>query len=122
MLLVACTLNGEIIAQHAIRKARAVIGRDPEADVVLDNPGISRQHAEIHRKDDGRFVLKDLGSSNGTLVDKKRVTEETLRNGAVIQIGKYQLYAHLVHDPGEELTGKAASPPWQRDETVRAGD
>ena len=55
---------------------RAVIGRHPECDIVLDVAAISRQHAVISRRD-GRFYVEDLGSRNGTYVNGRRLSEVT---------------------------------------------
>ena len=63
------------------------IGRLPECDVVVDDPGASRQHARI-RRTDGGFVLVDLGSTNGTLVNDGPIQEHVLENGDRITIGE----------------------------------
>jgi DNA-binding winged helix-turn-helix (wHTH) protein len=68
-----------------------VIGRDPEADVCIDEPSVSRRHATISTDADGA-VLRDLGSRNGTFVDGRRVDAPTpLVNGAVVSIGPVAL-------------------------------
>ena len=67
--------------------AEVTIGRLPECDVVVDDPGASRQHARIGRTDGG-FVLVDLGSTNGTLVNDLPVQEHMLENGDRITIGQ----------------------------------
>jgi ABC-type multidrug transport system ATPase subunit/pSer/pThr/pTyr-binding forkhead associated (FHA) protein len=64
-------------------------GRAPEMDVVINatTSAVSRRHAEV-RRSDGKFMLVDLGSFNGTLLNGKRITEPTpLDNGALIQLG-----------------------------------
>jgi Protein of unknown function (DUF3662)/FHA domain len=63
------------------------IGRLPECDVVVDDAGASRQHAEVRRTDDG-FVLSDLGSTNGTLVNGSPIREHLLEDGDRITIGE----------------------------------
>jgi FhaA, N-terminal domain/FHA domain len=63
------------------------IGRLPECDVVVDDAGASRQHAELRRTDDG-FVLVDLGSTNGTLVNGAPIREHLLEDGDRITIGE----------------------------------
>ena len=63
-----------------------VIGRLGDSDVVLPDPEISRRHAEV-RRENGEFVLQDLGSTNGTLVNDEAVQERTLREGDRIGIG-----------------------------------
>jgi pSer/pThr/pTyr-binding forkhead associated (FHA) protein len=63
------------------------IGRLPDCDVVVDDAGASRQHAELRRTDDG-FVLTDLGSTNGTLVNGSPIREHLLEDGDRITIGE----------------------------------
>jgi pSer/pThr/pTyr-binding forkhead associated (FHA) protein len=70
--------------------AVTAIGRGTDSDIVLDDPATSRKHAHIEFAD-GRYVLKDQGSANGTLVNEQRVTEKPLADGDVIKIGQNTL-------------------------------
>jgi hypothetical protein len=63
------------------------IGRLPASDILLSDPGASRRHAEI-RLADGRYVIVDLGSTNGTMVNEASVAERELRDGDRITIGR----------------------------------
>ncbi len=63
------------------------LGRLPESDVVVADPGASRQHARI-RQAQGEYVLTDLGSTNGTLVNDQTVREHLLDDGDRITIGE----------------------------------
>ncbi len=68
-----------------------VVGRGDEADIVLDDPGISRRHAEIRVTTDGPHLvatLTDLGSTNGTYVDGDLVRSVPLPDGAAITLGR----------------------------------
>lgn len=67
------------------------IGRNPDSDIFLDDITVSRRHAEITRKEGEGFKLNDVGSLNGTYVNKERVEEAELRPGDEIQIGKFKL-------------------------------
>ena len=69
-----------------------IVRRGPNAGskFFLDDITVSRRHAEIHRADDG-FSLKDVGSLNGTYVNRERVEGAELRSGDEIQIGKFKL-------------------------------
>lgn len=69
--------------------AEITIGREGN-DIVLDNPQVSRRHAVIERAN-GHHVLRDVGSTNGTFVNGKRVTQHPLIPGDVIQIGAFKL-------------------------------
>jgi pSer/pThr/pTyr-binding forkhead associated (FHA) protein len=66
------------------------VGRHPDSDIFLDDITVSRRHAEIRRGPDG-FSLHDVGSLNGTYVNRERVEEAGLRSGDEIQIGKFKL-------------------------------
>ena len=67
-----------------------VIGRLPECDVVLNDPNVSRRHAEVVRQGD-EIVLRDLGSTNGVKVNGTRVQSTILYNGDEISIGTSRL-------------------------------
>ena len=67
-----------------------VIGRSGGCDIVVDDPNVSRRHAEIRRLGEG-FSLVDLGSTNGTEVNGQRVGETSLMNGDVIGVGTTRL-------------------------------
>jgi len=69
---------------------RALIGRSPECDVFLDDVTVSRRHAELTRE--GKvFTIRDLGSLNGTFVNKRRIESSTLEDDDEVQIGKYRM-------------------------------
>lgn len=67
-----------------------VAGRHPNAEIFLDDVTVSRKHAEFHR-DDKQFLIRDLGSLNGTYYQGNRVESATLQHGAEIQIGKFKM-------------------------------
>lgn len=75
-------------------------GRMPESDIFLDDVTVSRRHAEILRQE-GRFVVRDAGSLNGTYVNRERVDVAALSSGDEVQIGKFKLIFHG-HKPGGE--------------------
>jgi pSer/pThr/pTyr-binding forkhead associated (FHA) protein len=67
-----------------------VIGRHPESDIFLDDVTVSRKHAEI-RREGTSFGLHDVGSLNGTYVNRERVEDAGLSSGDEVQIGKFKL-------------------------------
>jgi hypothetical protein len=69
---------------------RTLIGRSPECDVFLDDVTVSRKHAELLRAGE-TFTISDLGSLNGTFVNKKRIESAELEDDDEVQIGKYRL-------------------------------
>ncbi|MCY4087335.1 MAG: DUF3662 and FHA domain-containing protein [Actinomycetia bacterium] len=83
----AIEVNG---ARHAITKIPVVIGRGRDCDIVLDDPGASRRHAEL-RRDDGGYVIVDLGSTNGLEVNGKRIETAQLAPGDLLTIGRTKL-------------------------------
>src|SRR5271155_80662 len=74
-------------------------GRHPESDIFLDDITVSRRHAELEHRADGRVVIRDDGSLNGTYVNRERIEEKVLAAGDEVQIGKFKL-VYLVE--GEE--------------------
>lgn len=67
-----------------------VVGRDPSCSLVLDSPMISRRHAELVRSGEA-YVIRDLGSANGTFLDGVRVHEAPLRPGQEVYVGPCRL-------------------------------
>jgi pSer/pThr/pTyr-binding forkhead associated (FHA) protein len=66
------------------------IGRSPDAEVFLDDVTVSRNHALLVRRRDGLYI-DDLGSLNGTYVNRRRIETHKLTDGDELQIGKYKL-------------------------------
>lgn len=71
-------------------KSRVIIGRARDADFRLDDPNVSRQHALVYWED-GRLFIRDLGSTNGTLVNGRQVTSAIVTDGDVISVGGAQI-------------------------------
>ena len=66
-------------------------GRHPQSDIFLDDVTVSRRHVEFRRGPDGLFSVADVGSLNGTYVNRERIDSVTLSHGDEVQIGKYRL-------------------------------
>jgi hypothetical protein len=69
---------------------RMTIGRSPDAEVFLDDVTVSRNHALLVKRRDGLYI-DDLGSLNGTYVNRRRIESHKLVDGDELQIGKYKL-------------------------------
>lgn len=69
---------------------RTAIGRSPDAEVFLDDVTVSRNHALLVRRRDGVYI-DDLGSLNGTYVNRQRIESKRLADGDELQVGKYKL-------------------------------
>jgi pSer/pThr/pTyr-binding forkhead associated (FHA) protein len=65
-------------------------GRHPDSDIFLDDVTVSRRHAEFYRMGT-RFSVRDVGSLNGTYVNRDRIEETELFSGDEVQIGKFRL-------------------------------
>jgi len=65
-------------------------GRHPDSDIFLDDVTVSRKHATFRREGD-HFVVRDVGSLNGTYVNRQRIDEAVLHTGDEVQIGKFRL-------------------------------
>lgn len=69
------------------------VGRDTRSEIFLDDVTVSRKHAEFRRVADG-FEVRDVGSLNGTYVNRERIEGGALRSGDEVQIGKFRLTFH----------------------------
>jgi pSer/pThr/pTyr-binding forkhead associated (FHA) protein len=80
-------------ARFLLDASRTTAGRRPDSDIFLDDVTVSRKHAEFLRRE-GHFVVRDVGSLNGTYVQRDRIEEAVLRPGDEVQIGKYRMVFH----------------------------
>jgi pSer/pThr/pTyr-binding forkhead associated (FHA) protein len=71
-------------------------GRHPESEIFLDDVTVSRRHAEFRRTPEG-YAVADVGSLNGTYVNRDRIDEVALQGGDEVQIGKYRLVFFASH-------------------------
>lgn len=71
-------------------KPAVLLGRHPQSDIFLNDITVSRRHAEV-RSEGGTFSVADLGSLNGTYVNRDRVDQSGLESGDELQVGKFRL-------------------------------
>lgn len=71
-------------------------GRHPESEIFLDDVTVSRRHAEF-RRSGATYTVSDVGSLNGTYVNRDRIDEVSLQDGDEVQIGKYRLVYFASH-------------------------
>ncbi|MEK6701299.1 MAG: FHA domain-containing protein [Planctomycetota bacterium] len=83
-----------------LRKPRVLIGRGDDAAVRMNSPGVSRQHCEL-QIDDARLAVKDLGSSNGTFVNRRRITQTELVAGDVLSLGEFVFVVKIDGQPAK---------------------
>jgi hypothetical protein len=82
--------GGRAGESFSVEDERISVGRTPDASIFLDDVTVSRNHALIVRRQDG-YYIDDLGSLNGTYVNRRRIESHKLVDGDEIQIGKYKL-------------------------------
>jgi pSer/pThr/pTyr-binding forkhead associated (FHA) protein len=88
--LVVRSGGGRTGETFALEGERTLVGRSPDCEIFLDDVTVSRKHAVVHRRDDA-FVVEDLGSLNGTFLNKHRIESGALNDNDELQIGKYRL-------------------------------
>jgi hypothetical protein len=84
-----------------------LVGRHPDSDIFLDDVTVSRRHAEFYRSG-SRFTVRDVGSLNGTYVNRERIEETDLTGGDEVQVGKFRLMFLLGPRSQAELGGGGA--------------
>jgi FHA domain/zinc-ribbon domain len=82
--------GGRVGESFPLEGDRMTIGRRPDSDVFLDDVTVSRDHALVVRRGD-EYHLDDLGSLNGTYVNRRRIESHHLADGDELQVGKYKL-------------------------------
>jgi pSer/pThr/pTyr-binding forkhead associated (FHA) protein len=84
------SMDGLVLKEIGLGKERMTIGRRPSNDIQIDNLAISGEHAVVVTILSDSF-LEDLNSTNGTLVNNQPIKKHLLRNGDVVELGKYKL-------------------------------
>ncbi|WP_324653960.1 FHA domain-containing protein [Georgenia sp. H159] len=87
-------------ARFLLDTERTLAGRHPTADIFLDDVTVSRRHAEFIAHENG-YVVRDVGSLNGTYVNRERIDSAVLNAGDEVQIGKYRLTYHPSPNRGD---------------------
>jgi diguanylate cyclase (GGDEF)-like protein len=96
-------ISGKIAGKmFKIDQSEMLIGRSDEADIQIEDEGVSRKHAKIIRMADGQIMLIDLGSTNGTYFNGVRITEHILKDGDKIQIGSTTILKFSYQTEDEE--------------------
>ena len=85
--------GGRVGESFAVDRERTAIGRRPDSGVFLDDVTVSRDHALLIRRGD-QWYLDDMGSLNGTYVNRSRIESHRLQEGDEVQVGKYKLTFH----------------------------
>ncbi|MEM9068447.1 MAG: FHA domain-containing protein [Myxococcota bacterium] len=102
-------LGERVVFQYPMTTAEIVVGRALEADLVLDNLSVSRQHAKIQRRPNGTLVVDDLGGKNGLKQAGTRVKQAVLSPGGGVGIGKYRL-EYRAAAPDQNAPSRRSNP------------
>jgi len=98
LLKIRLSLKGRPIKTYTFNKEVITVGRNPEADVFLDNPGVSRDHLKLEMTSRGFYAVEDLGSANGTFLNDQPIKREYLMNNDVVHLGKFSLWVNYEED------------------------
>lgn len=90
MASLAMSVNGMMVSCYLIEKNTVSIGRSSKNDIALDDPAVSSEHAVIFRDSDGNYEIMDQGSTNGTVINNKKVKKHYLKNDDIIRVGFIQ--------------------------------
>jgi len=93
--LALVVVRGGDEGRRIVVEAPIIIGRASDAGLFLDDVTVSRHHVELLHGDDGSWTLHDLGSLNGTYVNRRRVDTAVLASGDEVQVGKYRFLVQL---------------------------
>src|SRR5262245_61090263 len=101
--------QGAVIKEIQITKGEITVGRNPDNDIVIDNPAVSGRHCKIVLSAD-TFFVEDLNSSNGVFLNAKKTLKAGLKNNDVIGIVKHTL--KFVDDHNQEtVPAPPVTPP-----------
>ncbi len=98
LLKLRLSLMGRPVRNYTFEKPVIAVGRDPAADVYVDNPGVSRDHFRLEKTETGEYRIVDLGSANGTFVNDQMVNTTVVHNNDVVRFGKYTLWVGYEQD------------------------
>src|SRR5215472_4611666 len=90
---------GQVVS---LKGTTLVIGRDEAADLVLDDPSVSRRHARVMASSNGGFMIEDLGSTNGTFLRGQRIQRAWLAASDRVQLGQSTLVRFEICDEYDE--------------------
>ncbi|MEO1766008.1 FHA domain-containing protein [Thiobacter aerophilum] len=121
MAKLVLSLNGTVLGNYFLEKERFVIGRRPNCDIQINDQGVSKEHAVILTVGNDQ-ILEDLKSTNGTLVNGRRIERHILQNGDVIEVGRYKIkYVNQKALPDMDFDKTLLIPAFDRTRLKEAG-
>ena len=118
LLKIRVSLKGRPVKSYTFQKDVVTVGRNPEADIFLDNPGVSRNHVKLEMTTKGMYAAEDMGSANGTFLNDQLIKREFLMNNDVIRIGKYSLWIAYEEDRRDSPSPAKLAPDTFQGTTV----
>lgn len=105
------SIDGVVIKEVQLTKARTSVGRRPYNDIVIDNLAVSGEHAVFTLQQDGSVHIDDLGSTNGTYINGHAIKRQQLHTGDIVEMGKYKI----------RFLGEDAGPDYEKTMVFSAG-
>lgn len=115
LLRIRVSLKGRPVKSYTFQQDVVTVGRHPEADIYLDNPGVSRNHVKLEMTTKGMYAAEDMGSANGTFLNDQLIKREFLMNNDVLRVGKYTLWIAYEDDRrgNPDANGKQAPEAYE---------
>jgi pSer/pThr/pTyr-binding forkhead associated (FHA) protein len=111
MPLLIVKFEGSVLQKVRANGSPITIGRGPDNSIAIDNLAVSSRHAQI-KSEQGRLVIEDLDSLNGTFVNNQRVKRAALKSGDVVMVGKHSIYVdESDHDEARVPEARQSAPP-----------
>jgi pSer/pThr/pTyr-binding forkhead associated (FHA) protein len=94
MIKLELMFKDKVLKKIEIEKSEITIGRSPNTDIQIDNLAVSKRHARLIEQK-GQFVVEDLNSTNGTLLNNEKISKAILKHNDIILVGKHTLVINL---------------------------
>ena len=102
--------ENSVLKEVPVGSSEVSIGRSPENGLVIDNPAVSHYHARVFHEE-GRLMLEDFGSLNGTFVNGQRVKMVTLKPGDSVMVGKHSIVVSESREPNGSASANGDARP-----------
>jgi len=113
-------ISGKIAGKmFKVEQNEMLIGRSDDANIQIEDEGVSRKHAKITKLADGQIMIIDLGSTNGTFFNGTKISEHILKDGDKIQIGSTTILKFSYQDDQEEQFQKQQYDSATRDHLTK---
>ncbi len=76
---------------YRLQDSRLTVGRDKTCQIVLDDDMVSREHCQLWTNSSGKVIVRDMGSTNGTIIDNNEITQDVLSSHSRLKIGNHTI-------------------------------